>query len=180
MIVHIPGKYMVIVDYLSHYPYNTPWPASELDQKLVVATNNSFHKALDGINSRLGNTYSLNRNQNILEYSRRKVANKSSTPGCYGNLNGQKQAKPDRHEIKKFSRPPKQLNSSSQRERITFYSLQPSKQSSKKSAKSVQNSAKQKNPKTDSRKEMSQRNFNLLDDCWSDTPQEWRRGKRAF
>ena len=58
---------MGIVHYLLRDPYNAPWPESELDEKFVVATINSFHKALDCINSRLENTGSLNRNEKLLE-----------------------------------------------------------------------------------------------------------------
>ena len=61
-IVHIPGRDMGIVDYLSRDPFNDPWPESELDEKFVVATINSFHEAFDCWNSRLKETGSLNRN----------------------------------------------------------------------------------------------------------------------
>ena len=44
-IVHIPRRDMGIVDYLSRDPYNDSWPESELDEKFVVATINSFHEA---------------------------------------------------------------------------------------------------------------------------------------
>ena len=66
-IVHIPGRDMGIVDYLSRDPFNDPWPESELDEKFVVASINSFHKALDCMNSRLEGIGSLNRNENVLE-----------------------------------------------------------------------------------------------------------------
>ena len=66
-IVHIPGKDMRIVDYLSCDPYNDPWSESELDEKFVVASINSFHKALDCMSSRLENSGRLNRNGNFLE-----------------------------------------------------------------------------------------------------------------
>ena len=33
-IVHIPGRDMGIVDYLSRDPFNDPWPESELDESL--------------------------------------------------------------------------------------------------------------------------------------------------
>ena len=96
-IVHIPGKDMGIVNYLSPDPYNDPWPESEIDEKFVVATINSFHKAIDCMSSRLENTGRLNRNENLLECSRRNVAKQSSHSGCYGNQNGQKRAKLDRN-----------------------------------------------------------------------------------
>ena len=72
-IVHIPGRDIGIVDYLSRDPYNDPWPESELDEKFVVATINSFHEALDCMNNRLKETGSLDRNENVLESSRRNA-----------------------------------------------------------------------------------------------------------
>ena len=71
---------MVIVD---------PWPEPELDEKCVLATINSFHKAFDCMNRTLKITCSLNPKENILDYSRRIVVNISSPRGCYGNQNGQ-------------------------------------------------------------------------------------------
>ena len=65
---------MGIVDYLSRDPYNDPWPESELDKKFVVATTNSFHEALYCMSSRLESIGSPNRNENVLEYSRRNFA----------------------------------------------------------------------------------------------------------
>ena len=79
---------MGTVDYLSRDPYNSPWPENYLDKKFVIETINSFHKALDCMNSRLENTGSLNRNENLLEYFKRKVAKQSLLSGCYGNQNG--------------------------------------------------------------------------------------------
>ena len=76
---------MGIVDYLSRDPYNAPWPENHLDKKFVIATINSFHKASDCMNSRLENTGSHNGNENLLEYSKRKVAKQSSLSGCHGN-----------------------------------------------------------------------------------------------
>ena len=81
---------MGIVDYLSRDPFNDPWPESELDEKFVVATINSFHEAFDCRNSRLKETGSLNRNENVLECSRRNAKKQSSSNGCYSNQNGQK------------------------------------------------------------------------------------------
>ena len=66
-----------MVDYLSRDPFNDPWPESELDEKFVVATINSFHEALDCMSSRLKGTGSLNRNENVLECSRRNAENQS-------------------------------------------------------------------------------------------------------
>ena len=76
---------MEIVDYTSRDPYNDPWPESEVDEKFVVATKNSFHEALYCMSSRLKSTGSLNRNENVLDHSRRNVAKQSSLSGCYGN-----------------------------------------------------------------------------------------------
>ena len=45
-LVHIPGRDMGIVYYLSRDPFKDPWPESDLDKKFVVATINSFHEAL--------------------------------------------------------------------------------------------------------------------------------------
>ena len=87
---------MGIVDYLSGDPYIDPWPESELDERFVVATTNSFHEALYCMSSRLESTVSLNRNENVLEYSRRIVAKQSSLSGCYGNQNGEKRTKLNR------------------------------------------------------------------------------------
>ena len=88
-IVHIPGKDMGIVHFLSRDPFNDPWPESELEEKLVVATINSFHEAFDCRNSRLKVTGSLNRFENVLECSRRNAKKQSSSNGCYSNQNSQ-------------------------------------------------------------------------------------------
>ena len=109
-ILHIPGRDMGIVDYLSRDPFNDPWPESELDKKFVVATINSFHEALDCMSSRLKGIGSLNRNEDVLEYSGRNAEKQSSSNGCHGNQNGQKRTKLDRNERKQFPRLPKQLN----------------------------------------------------------------------
>ena len=55
-VVHIPGKDMGIVDYLSREPNGEPWPESELDENFVVASIDQFHAALDYLNSRLVDT----------------------------------------------------------------------------------------------------------------------------
>ena len=44
---------MGIVDYLSRQPNGEPWPESELDERFVVTSIESFHKALDCLSSRL-------------------------------------------------------------------------------------------------------------------------------
>ena len=80
-------------------------------QKSVVTTIDSFHNALNCMNRRLENNFLLNRNENVLEYSRTKEAQNLSLHGCYSNQNGQKQTKLDRNDINQFPRLPKQLKS---------------------------------------------------------------------
>ena len=148
---------MGIVEYLSRDPYNDPWPESELDEKIVVARFNSFHEALECMNSRLENIGRHKRNENFLVCSRRNVAKNSSLSGCYGNQNGQKPTKLDRHEKNQFSRLPKQLNSSSQKKTNNFYSISKQQtvvpESCKNSQKKFNDSKSEQ--KTDSRKEIS-------------------------
>ena len=101
-VVHIPGKDMGIVDYLSRDPIGEPWLESELDEKFVVASIDQFHAALDCLNSRLVDTNNFISNENILEHSDRrstldKISNTSS-PGCYSNLFVQNQTELDRNE----------------------------------------------------------------------------------
>ena len=52
---------MGIVDYLSREPNGEPWPESELDEKIVVTSIESFHKVLDCLNSQLNDHDGLNR-----------------------------------------------------------------------------------------------------------------------
>ena len=99
---------MGTVDYLLRDPYNDPWPETQLEEKFVVAKIYSFHKASHCMNSRLKNNYLLNRNENIVEITRRNGVNNSSPQDYYGNLNGQKRTKLDRNEINQFSRLSKQ------------------------------------------------------------------------
>ena len=106
-VVHLPGKDMGIVDYLSRNPKGEPWPESVLDEKFVVTSIESFHKALDCLNSRLNDQDRLDRNENILEYSRfdQNVSNKNtSSTRCYSNKNGPKRTKHDRNERNEDSR----------------------------------------------------------------------------
>ena len=146
-IVNIPGRDMGTVHYLSRDSFNDPWPESELDEKFVVATITSFHEALDCMNSRLEGIGSLDRNENVLECSRRNVAKQSPINGCHDNQNGQKRTKLDRNGRKQFSRLPKQLNTTFQDKPITFSSRQLSKQSyTEKIISKIQN-----REKTDSR-----------------------------
>ena len=107
-VIHLPGKDMGIEDYLSRNPKSEPRPESVLDEKFVVTSIESFHKALDCLNSRLSDDDRLDRNENVLEYSRidQNVSNQntSSTPRCYGNQNGPKRTKHDRNERNEVSR----------------------------------------------------------------------------
>ena len=168
---------MGIVDYLSRDPFNDPWPESELDEKFVVATINSFHEAFDCWNSRLKDSRSLNRNENVLECSRRNVTKQSSSNGCYSNQNGQNRTRLDRNERKQFPRLQKQLNTTVQQKQITFSSNQPTKQSVLNNCKIKKRPVTSKIEKTDSRIEMSE-NKNRAYDWWSNSPQEWRNEER--
>ena len=166
---------MGIVDYLSRDPFNDPWPESELDEKFVVASINSFHEAFDCMNSSLNETRSLNRNENVLECSRRNAKKQSSSNGCYSNQNRQKQTKLDRNEGKQFSRLQKQLNTAAQYKQIPFSSNQSNKQSVSKNSKIVKQPVPEIRKKTDSRFEMS---GNRSYDWWTGSPQEWRNEER--
>ena len=68
-ITHIPGRDMGIVDYLSREPNGEPRPELELDERFVVTSIESFHKALDCLSSRFSET-NQNSAINILEHSR--------------------------------------------------------------------------------------------------------------
>ena len=178
--VHIPGRDMGIVEYLSRDPFNYPWPESELDKKFVVATINSFHEALDCMSSRLKGVGSLNWNENVLECSRRNAEKQSSINDCHDNQNGQKRTRLDRNERKQFSRLPKQLTTTVQDKQITFSSTQLSKRLCPKKSKFTKKTESQnqkKIGKLDSRNEMSEK-FNRSYDWWSDTPQDWRNDDR--
>ena len=145
-IVHIPMKDMRIVDNFWRDPYKVPWPKSESDKRFVVVTTNAFLRALDCMMGRPENNFSLNRNEIVVEYFRNKVANKSSPRVCYGNQNGQKRTQVIPIEKKNhFSRPSKQLNSSSQLNTNYFTQFQPINSRSaklKKQFKSQQNKNK--------------------------------------
>ena len=100
-ITHIPGKDMGIVDYLSREPNGEPWPESELDERIVVTSIESFHKALDCLNSRFSET-NPNSDINILEHSRTQretsYCKDNSSRGCYDNQFVQNWTKLDRNE----------------------------------------------------------------------------------
>ena len=95
---------MGIVDYLSRDPIGEQWPESKLDEKLVVASIDQFHKALNCSNNRLIDTTNItrNKNENILDHSklRHKLeeAQDMSYPGCYSNCCVQKRTRLDRNE----------------------------------------------------------------------------------
>ena len=98
---------MGIVDYLSRNPKGEPRLESVLDEKFVVTSIESFHKALDCLNSRLSDHDRLDWNENVLEYSRidQNVSNQNtSSTRCYGNQNGPKRTKHDRNERNEDSR----------------------------------------------------------------------------
>ena len=100
-ITHIPGRDMGIVNYLSREPNGEPWPESELDERFVVMSIESFHKALDCLNSRFSET-NPNSAINILEHSRTQretsYCKDSSSRGCYDNQFVQNWTKLDRNE----------------------------------------------------------------------------------
>ena len=101
-VVHIPGKDMGIVHYMSREPNGEPWPESNLDEKFVVASIECFHKALDCLSSRLNDTAKEIQNDNILEHSGlRDTLNESkdkSSHSCYSNRSVQKRTRLDRNE----------------------------------------------------------------------------------
>ena len=92
-VVHIPGKDMGIVDYMSRKPNGEPWPESYLDEKFVVVSIECFHRALDCLSSRLTDTAKEIQNDNILEHSGlRDTLNElkdKSSHSCYSNLSVQ-------------------------------------------------------------------------------------------
>ena len=100
-VVHLPGKDMGILDNLSRNPKGELRPESVLDEKFVVTSIESFHKALDCLNSRLRDHDRLDRNEKNLEYSKidQNASNQNtSSTRCYGNQNGSKRTKHDRNE----------------------------------------------------------------------------------
>ena len=83
---------MGIVDYLSRNPKSEPRLESVLDEKFVVTSIESFHKALDCLNSRLSDHDRLDWNENVLEYSRidQNVSNQNTSSMATKTLqNGQ-------------------------------------------------------------------------------------------
>ena len=102
-VVHIPGKDMGIVYYLSRDPNGEPWPESVLDEKIVVTSIESFHKALDCLHIRLSDHDGLDRNEYSENYQIVSKRNTSSN-SCYGNQNGPKRTEHDRNESETSSR----------------------------------------------------------------------------
>ena len=108
--VQKPGKDIGIVDYLSREANGEPWPESKLDEKLLVASIDQFHKALDCLNSRLIDTTDTNSSkiENIIEHSEPKyklyTVENTSSQGCYSNRSVQKRTGLDRNENGQNSR----------------------------------------------------------------------------
>ena len=78
-----------------------------MDEKFVVTSIESFHKALDCLHSRLSDHDRLDWNENVLEYSRidQNVSNQNmSSNSCHGNQNDLKWTRHDRNERKTNSR----------------------------------------------------------------------------
>ena len=112
-VVHIPGRNIGIVDYVSRDPKGEPWPESEFDEKFVVTSIESFHKALDCLHSQLSDHDGRDRNENVLEYSvnDHSVSKRNtSSNSCYGNQNAQKRTGHDRNESETSSRSIKREN----------------------------------------------------------------------
>ena len=104
---------MGIVNFLSRDPNGEPWPESELDEKIVVTSIESFHKALDCLHSRLSDHDGLDRNEKVLDFSvndQRVSKQNTSSNSCYGNQNGQKRTEHDLNESETRSRSTKREN----------------------------------------------------------------------
>ena len=112
---------MGIVDYLSREPNGEPWPESELDERFVVTSIESLHKALDCLISRFSET-NQNSAINILEYSKTpretNYCKDNSSRGCYDNQFVQNRTKLDRNENGQSSRFQKDQNQKNTLEKI--------------------------------------------------------------
>ena len=100
-IVHIPGKDMGIVDYLSREPTGDPWPETKLDEKFVVTSIECFHRALDYLYSRLNDTDATIQNEKVLELSQKQKKEdklSKSRHGCHSNKTVKNRTKLDRNE----------------------------------------------------------------------------------
>ena len=101
--MHIPGRCMGIVDYLSKEPNG-----SKLDEKFMATSIEEFHRALDCLNSRLKNKTQLNRNGEILELSEMRNTldgtKDTSFHSCYCNQSVQNRTRLDRYKNGQNSR----------------------------------------------------------------------------
>ena len=100
-IVHIPGKDMGIVDYLSREPTGEPWPETKLDEKFVVTSIECFHRALDCLYSRLNATDATIQNEIVLEHSQKQKREdklSKSRHGCHSNKTVKNRTKLDWNE----------------------------------------------------------------------------------
>ena len=100
-IVHITGKDMGIVDYLSREPTGEPWPETNLDEKFVVTSIECFHRALDCLYSRLNDTDVTIQSEKVLEYSQKQKREdklSKSRRGCHSNKTVKNRTKLDRNE----------------------------------------------------------------------------------
>ena len=100
-ILHIPGKDMGIVDYLSREPTGEPWLETKLDEKIVVTSIECFHRAFDCLYSRLNATDSINLNEKLLEHSQKQKREDKllkSRHGCHSNKTVKNRTKLDRND----------------------------------------------------------------------------------
>ena len=100
-IVHILGKDMGIVDYLSREPTGEPWPETKLDEKFAVTSIECFHRALDCLYSRLNDTDVTFQSEKVLEYSQKQKREdklSKSKHGCHSNKTVKNRTKLDRNE----------------------------------------------------------------------------------
>ena len=104
--MHIPGKDMRIVDYLSQEPTGQTWPEIKLDEKFVVTSIECFHRALDCLYSRLNATDSVNQNGKNREHSQKQKREDklfNSRHGCHSNKTVKNRTKLDRNENGSYS-----------------------------------------------------------------------------
>ena len=81
---------------------------TKMDEKIVVASIEEFHRALNCLKSRLSNETQPDRNKEILERSGKRYnldrTKDTSSHGCYSNQSVQKRTKVDRNENGQNSR----------------------------------------------------------------------------
>ena len=128
-VIHIPGRDMGIVDYLSREPNGEPWPESELDERFVVTLIRLFGSRFSETDQKI--------DVNILEFSaitsEISHCKDNSSHGCYGDRFVQNWTKLDRNEngqIACFQR--------EQNEKNTLNKISCTKQSDKNSEKKFQ------------------------------------------